>query len=116
MLPNSGSSGSGSGGTSGGLIPGTPAFLNASVNPLGYVELYIDCSAANIDGSVTYLIERARDDEPSSWVLLHSGSRPTSDTYVDTGVSSGQGYTYRVRACNGFGCSGFISVHIVVST
>ena len=78
----------------GGSVPPAPGNINALVN-----NSAIDVSWPAATGAATYQLQRNSADLVSVSAI----------NYKDTSASPGVSYTYRVRACNAVGCSGWAS-------
>ena len=80
-------------------VPAAPSGLMAT--PLSAAEISLVWSDNSVNES-GFQIERSADG--SSWALL-AAVAANQTAFVDAGLTAGTAYYYRVRACNGSGCS-----------
>ena len=86
--------------------PAKPTNLTATVNADGHIVL--SWTAPNDDSITGYQVLRRRPSEGESALLVYvADTESTATTFTDTGVTAGVTHTYRVKAINAAGLSGW---------
>ena len=99
FISGTSSGGSGGGGGDGGSIPVAPSMVSA-----GQSDSSVGIGWTMVSDATHYNVYRSVNSGSYSWIYGPTGANST--TYIDTAVTSGYAYRYKVEACkSGYGCS-----------